>query len=169
MIKKSFTLVEVMISIVIIGIIVSYLYGTLGNLNRSNSLLANRDKGLLKREIFLNLIRRDILEATKISIPPLKTSQNNILELETKNSIYNSHFAYVKWFLNIDTHQIIRAESIKSFSLPVNIEKIHFVRFDTFQDNVEEFRIYQSKDKKSILLSIKDVNSSSIFAIELGR
>lgn len=165
--REAFTLIEVMISIVIIGIIVSYLYGTLGDLKHSNSLLVERDEKLTDNEIFLNLIRTDILEAGKVAIST-GASKNHLLHLETKNSLYNSHFAYVKWFLNLDTHQLIRAESPIDFTLPVTLEKMHFVRFDIFKENVDELNMYQSKDKSSILLSTKDINTSKIFAIELG-
>jgi len=39
MFKKGFTLVEVMLSIVIMGIMFAYLYSTLGNLRKSNQIL----------------------------------------------------------------------------------------------------------------------------------
>jgi prepilin-type N-terminal cleavage/methylation domain-containing protein len=167
MTRRGFTLIEVILSIVIIGIIVSFLYGTLGGLKRSNSLLIERDIKLNKNEIFLNLFRRDLLEAKKVSINK-SSSQNSILSLETKNSIYNSHYAFVKWLLNPDTNQLIRAESTREFTLPITMEKVHLVRLDIFKEGVEEFLIYQSNDKKGILLSVKDMNTSEMFAIEFG-
>ncbi len=167
LVKKGFTLIEVMISIVLIGILVAYLYGVLENLRHSTSLLEKRDRKLSENEIFLSLIRKDILEASTISISN-GGSRNSILSLETTNSIYNSHICHVKWFLNLDSNQLIRAESPIPFRLPVPVEKLHFVRFDIFQNGIEEFHILQSKDKKSLLLYSKELNTTSIFAIELG-
>jgi len=157
-----------MISIVLMGIIISYLYGTLGGLKHSNNLLQKRDEKLSKNEIFLNLLSRDLLESKKTSIRRTK-SLNEVLELHTKNSLYNSHFVYVKWFLHLEEHSIIRAESTQTFTLPVSTEKIHFVKFDVFVENIEEFHIYSSRDKKSVLISTKDINNSKIFAIELMK
>jgi hypothetical protein len=48
------------------------------------------------------------------------------------------------------------------------MEKVHLVRLDIFKEGVEEFLIYQSNDKKGILLSVKDMNTSEMFAIEFG-
>jgi len=164
--KKGFTLIEVMISVVLMGIIISYLYGTLGGLRHSNMLLEERDKGLTKNEILINLLNRDLVEAKQLKIIRTK-SLNSILELRTKNSLYNSHFVYVKWFLNPESNLLIRAESTTTFKLPVLMDNLHFVRFDVFAKDIEMFKIYKSKDKKSILVSTKDMNSSEIFAIEL--
>ena len=164
--KRSFTLIEVMISVVLMGIIISYLYGTLGGLRHSNMLLENRDKILSKDEVLLNLLNRDLLETKELKISGTK-SLNYILELRTKNSLYNSNFVYVKWFLNIDSNLLIRAESTKKFKLPVLIDNLHFVKFDIFAENIEMFKVYKSSKGKSILISTKDMNTSEIFAIEL--
>lgn len=166
MLKRGFTLIEVMISVVLMGIIISYLYGTLGGLRHSNSLLENRDKQLYKNEIFLNILNRDLLETKTLAIRKTKTL-NSILALRTKNSIYNAHFVYVKWFLNIDKNILVRAESVKDFTLPVTMGREFAVRFDIFKEDVEFFKIYKSHDKKSILVSTKDLNNSKVFAIEM--
>jgi len=164
--RKAFTLIEVMISVVLMGIIISYLYGTLGGLRHSNQLLEERDAVLGKGEIFLNLINRDLLESKKLNIRKEK-SENSVLELTTKNSLYDSHFVYVKWFLNLEENVLVRAESPKDFKLPVLMEKQYLVRFDILVENVDMFKVYKSKDKKSLLISTKDINTTKIFAIEL--
>ena len=167
MLKKGFTLVEVMLSIVIMGIMFAYLYSTLGNLRKSNQILEIMDKKIQVKERFINLIYRDVLEATNLKVV-IKKSLNSVLELRTKNSLYDSHFVYVKWFLNIDKNILVRAESITNFKLPVSDERLHFVQFDEVLNNIDFFKSFKSAHNNSILVSTKDLNTSEIFAIELN-
>lgn len=155
-----------MLSIFLIGLIVSYLYGTLGELKHSNDLLFERDKQLNEDEVFLNLLRRDLLEAESSAITN-GTSENSLLSIKTKNSLYNSYFAHVKWFVNSEKNLLIRAEAPIDFSIPITMDKFHKVRIESFRENVENLKIYLSKDGYSVLFSFKDINSSKIFAVEL--
>jgi len=167
MFKKGFTLVEVMISIVLMGIMFAYLYSTLGNLRKSNKILEVMDKKTQVKERFINLIYQDVLEATNLKLVT-KKSLNSVLELRTKNSLYNSNFVYVKWFLNIDNNILVRAESTTDFKLPVSDEKLHFVQFDEVLHNIDFFKCFQASRNNAILVSTKDLNNSKIFAIELS-
>lgn len=168
--RRAFTLVEVMISIVIIGLITSYLYGTLGQVKKSNSLLYERDVKTRDRAFFLSLFNRDTLESTSSKITSSIKGESSVLHLQTKNSLYNSHYVYVKWFLHEDLKTVIRAESVKDFQLPVKEERLHWVRFDTALENIEVFRIFESSKRDGLLLYSVDLNGTkSVFEFLQSR
>ncbi|GEM_PF-1382522 len=158
--SRAFTLIEVMLSIFLLGMIIAYLYGTLGELSKSNEVLQKREENLIKEERFINLLRRDLFEAREVYITET-VSKNSLLSIRTKNSLYNSGLTNVVWFLNIEEAQLVRAESLQTITLPVSLEKEHLVHFESFYlmidgiDKIENFKIYASSDKKSILLAIK--------------
>lgn len=162
--RGGFTLVEVMLSIVIIGLISSYLYGTLGQIQLSNSLLADRDRKLKEREEFLSLLHKDILQSNLTSISNSQKGDNHILNLRSKNSLYSSHYVYIKWFLHEELKTVIRAESTKDFQMPVRDERLHWVQFDEVTENIEVFKLFMSNKKDGLLLYTKDLNGTeSIF------
>jgi prepilin-type N-terminal cleavage/methylation domain-containing protein len=166
--SSGFTIVEMVLAITIFGLIVSYLYGALGELRLSNSLLLERDRELNRQEQFVNLLYRDIFEAEGFQIEKTP-SENMVMHLQTKNSLYNSHFVYVKWFLNAENHKLIRGESTEAFTLPVSVEKLYRVKFDVISKDLETFRVYKSKSGDGVLISTKDINNSKVFAIELMK
>ena len=156
-----------MLSIFLIGLIVAYLYGTLGELKNSNDILQKRDEQIIKEERFINLLRRDLFDARSVSITETG-SKNSLLQLKTKNSLYNSGLTNVLWFLNTDENLIIRAESVHAITIPVPLEKEHLIRFEPFSltikgiDKIGHFKIYQSKDQKNILIAIQPLTNSMI-------
>jgi hypothetical protein len=159
-----------MISIVIIGLITSYLYGTLGGVRKSNSLLLLRDIQTREKSNFTTLLNRDILESTSSKMTMSIKGESTVLHLQTKNSLYNSHYVYVKWFLHEELKEIIRAESVKDFQLPVKEERLHWVRFDKILENIETFKIFQSSKKDGLLLYTVDQNETeSVFEFLQNR
>ncbi len=166
--KRGFTLIELLLALTLFGIVVSFLYGTLGELKLSNELLLKKDEQLVEREKFIEVLNRDIFEAQGFKVEN-RNSGNMVLHLQTKNSLYNSNFVYTKWFLNLENNILVRGESPEVFTLPVPNERLHFVRFDEVLRDVERFQVFDSKKKDGVIISIKDLNTSEIFAVEIMK
>jgi prepilin-type N-terminal cleavage/methylation domain-containing protein len=166
--RKALTLIELVLAIFLFGILITFLYSITGELRFSNSLLKERDKRFEQKELFISLLRKDLFGSEEFSIEK-RNSENMVLHMRTKNSLYNSYKAYVKWYLEPETHILVRAESPETFVLPVIQDKLHLVRFDVIWRDLENFRAYVSKANDGIIVSTKDINNSKIFAIELPK
>ncbi len=156
-----------MLSIFLIGLIVAYLYGTLGELTKSNEILQKRDDQIVKEERFINLLRQDLFDARSVSITETG-SKNSLLQLKTKNSLYNSGLTNVLWFLNTDENLIIRAESVHAITIPVPLEKEHLISLEPFtisikgSNKIGNFKIYRSVDNKNILIAIRPLINNTM-------
>ncbi len=149
--KRAFTLVELIISVILLGLIVNFLYTSVSNLQKSNILLANLSKESQKKEQIINLLYSDILLATDINITGRK---NSTLKLQTKNSIFDIEYPYVAWLISKDNMTLLRVESIKKLD-DKSVENRDLYHISVVKEGCERFMIYNSKDKKNILVHIK--------------
>ncbi|MCF6244711.1 MAG: prepilin-type N-terminal cleavage/methylation domain-containing protein [Sulfurovum sp.] len=149
--RKAFTLLEVLISIALLGIILVPLFSVVDLMKDSNShLLKSLEKS------------KEITKATKILFLDILSSDGKIeikkdeftrlcLE-ETKNSIYNLTLAKVCWVVLKDKNTLVRIEGSK-YKLPVEGEDK--VEVDTIMSDMILFDVYHEKDKVLILLQQK--------------
>ena len=141
--KKSFTLIEVMISIVIFSILVLFMSKVVTSLNISLNTINDKYKKENKKSLLVKTLYNDILAKRNIKI---KNSKNySIVYIQTSNSLYNIPMPYVIWYVSKKDNALMRLESSKKITLPINIENDFYL--DKFTSNVEIFQIYQKKDK----------------------
>ncbi len=141
--KKSFTLIEVMISIVIFSILVLFMSKVVTSLNISLNTINDKYKKEYKKSLLVKTLYNDILAKRNIKI---KNSKNySIVYIQTSNSLYNIPMPYVIWYVSKKDNALMRLESSKKTTLPINIENDFYL--DKFTSNVEIFQIYQKKDK----------------------
>lgn len=168
--KKAFTLIEILISIVLLVIIVLFLYQALDLSTKSNKffsqkLLIQEDKTKLKK-IFFSDIVHCYSKKTKISED---RDEKTIFQLKSTNTYHDSFYNHITYFISKEDN-LIRCESKKIF----NKEKL----FDDFFDkayidiiatNVKNFKVIQ-KDKKqhAIYLKFKD-ESDMMFVFKSMR
>lgn len=138
--KKAFTLVELMISIVLLSIIVTFLYQTVAQLQTSNLQFLKKTDGLQKREQVLKLIYNDFINASSIQWYD-KGEAKDVILLQTNNSFHNMSQPYV-------LYKVYKEESIlKRVESPV--EKIDFLnnifKFNDIIENVKLFKVYEQK------------------------
>ena len=160
--KKAFTLIELIISILLIGLIVTYLFETLGVLKKSDKKLeAKREK----RELMLKIkqsIYLDILQANDVNISKTNNKNIDLLTLkETKNSLHNLDMPDVIYLVD-KKNRLIRVEGY-NIKLPLNTQTLYTVKFDEVLDNIEFFKIYKSKKKDKILIYLKSQKLPEIF------
>lgn len=124
--KKSFTLLELIISITLFMIIVVFLYKTLDQTKYSNNLFSNKQEILKQSNHLHNIFLEDIAEASSITINYDK-NKNAIVKIVTYNTYHNAFFNNITYFIG-HSKELIRIESKDGFS-----EKD--VRKDDFYDN----------------------------------
>jgi prepilin-type N-terminal cleavage/methylation domain-containing protein len=149
--KKAFTLIELLISIFLLGLIVNFLYTAIGNLQKTNMLFSEKSKALHKDQKLLDLLYDDIFFAKELKITG---SKNSFLDLRTANSLFDIEEPYVSWLIGKENNTLLRFESTLPFS-KMTSDNNKMYHISNAGKECERFHIYKSKDKNNILINIK--------------
>ena len=149
--RQGFTLIELVISIFLLGIIVYFLYGAVASLQKSNTIFAKRSQSAFYDQKVLAMLQKDLFFATKLS---LNGHENTLVQMQTNNSLYDIDAPYVTWMLKPDLKKLVRFESTLPFS-KMNAKNSPFYHMSIIPKRCEMFKIYQSKRKENLLIYIK--------------
>lgn len=149
--RKAFTLLEVLISIALLGIVIVALFSSVDMMQNSNQQLA---KYLEKS--------KKITNATKVLYMDMMGSDGNItikkdefsrvcME-ETRNSLYALPAAKVCWVVLKKDKTLTRIEG-NTYHLPLGSEER--VEIDPIMTYIELFDVYHEKDKILVLIQQK--------------
>ena len=149
--RRAFTLIEVLISIGLLGIIIVALFSTVSMMEESNSHLLEylqKSKKITKATKILYL---DIASSDgKLSIK--KDKYTRLCISNTKNSLYGLSTAKVCWVVLKDKNILARIEG-NNYSLPTRFDDR--VEVDKVMRGVELFDVYHKKDKVLVILKQK--------------
>jgi hypothetical protein len=167
--KTSFTLVEILISIVLLSIVVVFLYQTLDIVKKNTKLFDNKvviqnDKTKLKMMFF-----KDIIQAisSKTILKENKDKQS-IFTLQTSNIYHNKFYQYVTYILS-KKNNLIRIESKTVFdknklfddffdTAYIDIVATNILKFKVTKKTTNSYAIYlQFNDKTNILFLAKSI------------
>jgi prepilin-type N-terminal cleavage/methylation domain-containing protein len=138
--RKSFTLIEMLIAITIFSFIYLVMSDTLGKLKHSEDFIKRHYKKFDKKEKILKTLYMDMLKATFIKVVQ-RDNRFSTLYLRTENSLYNLSYPFVLWYVT-GNGNLIRVESADRRLLP--LEKIGYL-YDF--GKVKIFKIYQKKNR----------------------
>lgn len=149
--RKAFTLLEVLISIALLGIVIVALFSSVDMMQNSNQQLAQ----------YLEKSKR-ITNATKVLYMDMMGSDGNVtikkdefsrvcME-ETRNSLYALPTAKVCWVVLKKDKTLTRIEG-NGYHLPLRLEER--VEIDPIMTGIEVFDVYHEKDKILVLIQQK--------------
>jgi len=146
--RPAFTLIEVLISIALLGIILPALYQTVDLLRDSNAHLFSyleKAKKVTKATdtLYLDLVSSD----GNISIQ--KDEYSRVCIEQTKNSLYALSVAKVCWLVLKKDKTLVRVEG-NNYKLPLGSEDK--VEVNPIMKNIEVFDVYYEKGKILVLL-----------------
>jgi prepilin-type N-terminal cleavage/methylation domain-containing protein len=150
--RSAFTLIEVLISIALLGLILPALYRTVDLLHDSNThlfdyLQKSKRETLSTQTFFLDIASSD-------GNLTLHNGEFDRLCMErTKNSLYGLPEAKVCWVVLKRDHTLVRAEG-SSYHLPVGLEER--VEVDEVMKEIALFDIYWQEDKVLVLVQQKN-------------
>ena len=146
--RSAFTLIEVLISIALLGIILPALYQTVDLLRDSNSHLFDYLEKAKKVTQATDTLYLDIISSDgNISIK--KDEYSRVCMEQTKNSLYALSVAKVCWLVLKKDKTLVRVEG-NNYNLPLGAEER--VEVNPVMKNVEVFDVYYQKDKILVLL-----------------
>jgi len=162
--RKAFTLIEVLISIALMGLILVPLFNVVEMMRNSNDqLLHSLEKST------------QITKATKVLFLDIMGSDGNFTfkenEMsrfcmeETTNSLYALPLAKVCWLVLKEKNTLVRVEG-NLYTLPLKSEDK--VEVDSIMSNIEIFDVYREKNKDKVLVVIKEKEKEPISFLVQG-
>jgi len=155
--KKAFTLIEVMISIVLLMIIIAFLYQSLDITEKSNKFF--KEKLVKKREInnIKNIFFKDIINSFEVKSLTEDKNKNTIISLKTSNTYHDAFYQNVTYLIS-KNNNLIRIESKELFDKRKLYDKFFKSAYiDIITSNIEKFKIInKSKKEYVIYLKFKD-------------
>lgn len=154
--KKSFTLLELLISITLFLIIIVFLYKTLDQTKYSNNIFTKKEDSLKQINHLHNIFLEDIAEASSITITTDK-NKNSIVKIVTNNTYHNSIFNNITYLIN-STNKFIRIESLQVFNEQDPLNAIFFDNsyIDELEGNIEYFEAKNSGVNYHFFIKQKD-------------
>lgn len=172
--RKGFTLIELMVSIVILTIMMLFLYKSYAGLNLSNKVFEKELEKISKAQRIKKVIYLDFRvaisnETNSSAIQIINQDTNkDVVFMQTKNSLHRRINPYVAYIFK--EKNLYRLESLKKFTqYPLDVQSEFVV--DKLA-SVQSFRVYPSKiskeislvhiifeDKEELLLKIKSLNT----------
>jgi type II secretory pathway pseudopilin PulG len=140
--KKSFTLIELLISVVILLIIVFVLSGVVKNLNLTKNILTQNLNREHYKKLALKVLYYDILDANSITLSQIKNY--TVVKMKTTNSLYGIPRPYVVWYVSKKNNALMRMEMPKKIIFLGNAVNYYL---DKFSQNVKIFKVYKKFDR----------------------
>ena len=146
--KKSFTLLELIIAIMIFSFIYLAMSNVIGNLKTSEDFIKTFYKQNSFNEKILKTLYLDLLNAKYIKV--IRRNKNfSTIYIRTTNSLYNLSYPFVVWYVT-NSKNLLRIESINKRLLP--IEKTGYL-YDFGKVNI--FRVYKHHKKYLVFFKNK--------------
>jgi len=156
--KKAFTLLEVLISIMLLSLVLMALYKSSDILRASNKNLFNHLEKTSNALKGAKTLYMDILQSDGNITIVNKHKLNHIIINSTKNTIYQLNSAKVIWLVYKEENQLLRIEG-NQFKLPLRLEEK--VAIDKIVDNIELFKVYRSKKTDKLLVLLKQIGKNT--------
>ena len=162
--KKSFTLLEVVISITLFMILLIFLYKTLDQTKYSNKQFTDYTENIKYKNDLNDIFLEDILESSsKIDIK-LDNDKNSLLRFESLNSYHNSFFNHITYMIS-SNNKLIRIQSRDKFNFgETQIGFYNYAYIDILLEDIEYFEVQESviKTNKNYVFIIKQKNKERI-------
>ncbi|RLA82808.1 MAG: hypothetical protein DRG78_06170 [Epsilonproteobacteria bacterium] len=166
---KSFTLVEILISISLFSIIVLFLYQSLDITQTSNQFYSKKlnqkqDINNMKKIFFLDLIHSLDKSSTIIEID---SDKNSIAKINSTNYYHNPFYNNITYLVTKDRN-LVRIESLKPF-IKDKLDDSFFENsyIDILDNNITKFKVsrntIESQDDKIAIYIEKENEDNIIF------
>lgn len=149
--RKAFTLIEVLISIGLLGIIIPALFGVLTKLQESNEQLASHLQKAKEATSATKILYLDILGSDG-NITIKKEEFSRLCLQETRNSLHTLPSAKVCWVVLKKRRTLARIEG-NGYELP--LKGSQRAEVDLVMSDMELFDVYHERDKVLVVLKQK--------------
>jgi len=167
-IKKAFTLVEVIISIALLGIMFTFLYSSINSVKKQNNRYLEKSSMIEKEKEIFRLFSLDCAQIVG-SVSISYGQEYDVIQFKTKHSIYEIIEPSVVYLVSKKDNALLRVESLEPFSLDVKekVEEI-FLYADILTTDTISFKgsfkdgfvtiLFRSKNLRAMVLKIPTIS-----------
>jgi len=139
--RKAFTLIEMMISVVILSIIMLFLYQAYASLNRSNVFYGVKSDAIKDEQLKKQIVYMDFSLAQLGTIQILnQDKQFDVVFLQSSHSLHKKYNPYVGYIAK--NNKLYRIESLEKFEeYPLNLDDQFVV---DYMGEIDSFRVYKT-------------------------
>jgi prepilin-type N-terminal cleavage/methylation domain-containing protein len=154
---NGFTLIELVISIALFGLITIFLFGAINQLRKEQTFFQQKELILSHKNQILFLLRTDFDRAQALT---LSTSSNKNFDTITivgsNHSLYGIDHPYIMWLVLKADNSLVRLESSSLITMPIIPEKFYLTHSDLIGKQCELFRLYDSVKHRLIYLKFEN-------------
>ena len=161
--RAAFTLIELMVSIVLLGLVITFLLSTLGGLQLNSETVRLKSDEKYKQAKMIDLLQNDVISSSHLSI--VESDHYISLELQTLSSIYQINNPFVRWFVDPKKKTLIRSESAKAYLPPYDQDKLYEIHLDAVAKECDWFKSFESDDNKTLLAGLNCEKKALFFEI----
>jgi hypothetical protein len=166
--KQSFTLIEVLISIVLLLIIVVFLYQTLDISQKSNKFFHDKLVEQTNKTNVRDIFFMDILYLNSSISTSNDKNKNTIFSFQTSNTYHNAFYENITYLVS-KNNNLLRIESKKKFDKNKLYDFFDTAYIDTIASNIDKFKVIKKANKQyAIYLKFKD-ESDMMFVLQSIR
>jgi len=155
--KKGFTLVELLVSISVFGLIAMLMFGTIDNLRKQLGFYKEKEIVIVHKNRILSLMRSDFDRPQTLTVLRSSDKSFDTVSINGSNrSLYGIHLPNVLWVVLKNDNTLVRLESASPLSLPLNPDTLYQVHSDVIGKDCEIFRLYDSKGRRLAYLKFSN-------------
>lgn len=154
--RNAFTLVELLVSIALFGLISIFLFGTIDQLRKQQTFFQKKETILSKKNRILSLLRTDLDRAQSVNVSATASRDFDTVSITGSNhSLYAIDSPYVVWLILKVDNTLVRLESPLPITLPILSEERYLIHSDLIEKQCELFRLYDSPKHRLIYLKFE--------------
>ena len=155
--KEAFTLVEVLTSIVLLGLIFTYLSSTINSVKQQNNNYIEKSDLLQKEKKLFLLFNLDLAQSITPIVSNVK-GRYDIVNFKSKNSIYDIIDPHITYFVSKKDNALIRVESLEGFDIK-NKDQLTktFLYADILTPNCKSFKADYTNGVVTVMFRAQDI------------
>lgn len=147
--RRAFTLVELLVSITLFGLIAVFLFGSIDSLRKQQNYVKKKEAVLSHKNQILSLLRTDFDRAKLLVISKSSSKDfDTVLISGSNRSLYKINQPNVVWIVLKADNTLVRLESSSPITIPLTTEAMYLMHTDVIGKHCEIFRIYDSAKQR---------------------
>ncbi|MFA6188098.1 MAG: type II secretion system protein [Sulfuricurvum sp.] len=154
--RNAFTLVELLVSIALFGLIAIFLFGTIDQLRKQQIFFQKKEAILSRKNMILSSLRTDLDRAHSVTVSATTSRDFDTVSITGSNhSLYAIDSPYVVWLILKVDNTLVRLESPVPITVPIPEKERYLVHSDLIAKDCELFRLYDSPKHRLIYLKFE--------------
>jgi prepilin-type N-terminal cleavage/methylation domain-containing protein len=155
--RTGFTLIELVISIALFGLITVFLFGAIDTLRKEQTFFQKKETIIERKNQILSLLRMDLDRAQSVNVITSSSKDYDTISISGSNhSLYGIDRPFVIWVVLKKDNTLVRLESAYLISLPILPEALYLTHSDLIGKHCEVFRLYDAPNNRFVYLKLEN-------------